>query len=217
MNKWSRRAFIGAGVAGGAALVVGVAIRPGNPVDSLAKDAAVEGEQLINAWVKIGEDNVVTAITPHTEMGQGALSTLAQMLADEMDADWDKVEVMSAPANGDYVSSEMARLFVAPDLDVGAWLEPTVDGVFKNLSYMMDLYLTGGSFSIRSTGQRGMRVAGAAAREMLVAAAADAWDVPAGEITTEKSRLYHKASGQSADYADFAVAAENRSVIPGMR
>ncbi|WP_422007208.1 molybdopterin cofactor-binding domain-containing protein [Pyruvatibacter mobilis] len=212
MNKWSRRAFIGAGVAGGAALVVGVAIRPGNPVDSLAKDAAVEGEQLINAWVKIGEDNVVTAITPHTEMGQGALSTLAQMLADEMDADWDKVEVMSAPANGDYVSSEMARLFVAPDLDVGAWLEPTVDGVFKNLSYMMDLYLTGGSFSIRSTGQRGMRVAGAAAKEMLVAAAADAWDVPAGEITTEKSRLYHKASGKSADYAEFAVAAADQSL-----
>ena len=212
MNKWSRRAFIGAGVAGGTALVVGVAIRPGNPVNSLAKDAAAEGEQLINAWVKIGEDNVVTAITPHTDMGQGALSTLAQMLADEMDADWDKMNVMSAPANGEYVSNEMARHFLVPDLEVGSWLEPTVDGVFINLSGAMDLYLTGGSFSIRSTGQKGMRVAGAAAREMLVGAAAQAWDVPAREITTEKSRLYHKASGRAADYADFAVAAADQSL-----
>jgi len=212
MNKWSRRAFIGAGVAGGTALVVGVAIRPGNPVDRLGDIAASEGEQLINAWVKIGEDNVITAITPHTDMGQGALSTLAQMLADEMDADWDKMEVMSAPATGDYVSHEMARHFVAPNLDLGPLLEPTVDGVFVQLSGAMDLYLTGGSFSVRSTGQKGMRVAGAAAREMLIGAASDAWDVPASEITTEKSRLYHKASGKSADYAEFAVAASEQSM-----
>ncbi len=212
MNKWSRRGFIGAGLAGGTALVVGVAIRPGNPVDRLAKDAALEGEQLINAWVKIGEDNVVTAIAPHTDMGQGALSTLAQMLADEMDADWDKMEVMSAPANGEYVSNEMARHFLTPDLDVGSWLEPTIDGAFINLAGAMDLYLTGGSFSVRSTGQKGMRVAGAAAREMLVGAAAQAWDVPANEVTTEKSRLYHKASGRAADYADFAVAAAEQSL-----
>lgn len=212
MNKWSRRAFIGAGVAGGTALVVGVAIRPGNPIDRLAKDAAIDGEQLINAWVKIGGDNRITAIVPHTDMGQGALSTLAQMLADEMDADWAQMDVMSAPANGEYVSSEMARLFVAPKLDVGAWLEPTVDGVFQQLAGAMELYLTGGSFSVRSTGQRGMRVAGAAAREMLISAAAQSWGVPAGEITTEKSRLYHKASNQSADYAEFAVAAGEQSL-----
>lgn len=212
MNKWTRRAFIGAGLAGGTALVVGVAIRPGNPVGRLAEGAAMDGEQLINAWVKIGEDNVITAIVPHTDMGQGALSTLAQMLADEMDADWDKMNVMSAPANGDYVSSEMARLFVAPNLEVGAWLEPTVDGVFKQISNVMELYLTGGSFSVRSTGQKGMRVAGAAAREMLIGAAADSWGVPASEITTEKSRLYHAASGKSADYAEFAVAAADQSL-----
>ncbi len=212
MNKWTRRAFIGAGLAGGTALVVGVAIRPGNPVGRLAEDAAMDGEQLINAWVKIGEDNVITAIVPHTDMGQGALSTLAQMLADEMDADWDKMNVMSAPANGNYVSSEMARLFVVPNLEVGAWLEPTVDGVFKQISNVMELYLTGGSFSVRSTGQKGMRVAGAAAREMLIGAAADSWGVPASEITTQKSRLYHAASGKSADYAEFAVAAADQSL-----
>ncbi len=212
MNKWSRRGFIGAGLLGGTALVVGVAIRPGNPVGKLAKDAALDGEQLINAWVKIGEDNIVTAIVPHTDMGQGALSTLAQMLADEMDADWDKMNVMSAPANGDYVSSEMARHFVAPNLEVGAWLEPTVDGAFQGLASMMDLYLTGGSFSVRSTGQKGMRVAGAAAREMLIGAAAGEWGVSAAEITTEKSRLYHKASGKAADYSEFAIAAADQSL-----
>lgn len=213
MNKWSRRGFIGAGLVGGTALVVGVAIRPGNPVGELAKNgAAREGEQLVNAWVKIGEDNVVTAIAPHTDMGQGALSTLAQMLADEMDADWDKMDVMSAPANGDYVGGDMARHFVAPELDPGRWLEPTVDGIFQQLAGSMDLYLTGGSFSVRSTGQLGMRTAGAAAREMLVGAAAHEWGVPASEITTRKSRLYHAASGNEADYAQFAAAASRQSV-----
>ncbi|MEO1489543.1 MAG: xanthine dehydrogenase family protein molybdopterin-binding subunit, partial [Pseudomonadota bacterium] len=83
LAKWSRRGFIGAGVIAGGGLLIGVAVRPGNPIGSLApKVAAGEGEQLINSWVKIGADNVVTAIVPHCEMGQGAHSVLGQMLAD---------------------------------------------------------------------------------------------------------------------------------------
>ena len=118
-GKWTRRAFIGAGVVAGGALVIGVAVRPGNPTDDLSPLlASGAGEQLLNAWVKIGTDNVVTAIIPHVEMGQGAFTALAQMLADEMDADWTKVEVLESPAIDQYVSDSIGREFIAPNLEV---------------------------------------------------------------------------------------------------
>jgi len=209
LAKWSRRGFIGAGVAAGGALVIGVAVRPGNPIDRLAPLVANgEGEQLINSWVKIGTDNIITAIVPHCEMGQGAHSVLAQMLADELDANWENVRVMQAPADGNYVVTDTARMFVAPfTLNAADWIEPTWNGLFTQVARLANAMITGGSSSIRTTGQHGMRVAGAAARKMLVGAAADEWGVPASEIVTRDSMLIHEASGNSATYADFATAA----------
>ncbi len=209
LGKWSRRGFIGAGVLAGGGLLIGIGVRPGNPIDSLAsKVAGGEGEQLINSWVKIGLDNVVTAIVPHCEMGQGAHSVLGQMLADELDADWDKVRVMQAPADGSYVVTDTARMFIAPfTMNAADWIEPTWNGLFTHMARAADALITGGSSSIRTTGQFSMRIAGASARKMLVGAAADAWSVPADEIVTRDSTLIHEASGNSAPYADFASAA----------
>lgn len=209
MNKWTRRGFIGAGVLTGGALVVGVAVRPGNPVDKLAGDVASgPGERLVNAWVKIDKDNTVTAIVPHCEMGQGAHTALAQMLADEMDADWAKVSVMQAPANGFYVVPDTAREFVAKwSVDAPDWLEPTYNGLFTQVARLADAMITGGSSSVRTTGQHTMRIAGAAARDMLVHAAAQAWGVSPGEVTAEGSVLSHKASGKSGTYGEFAERA----------
>ncbi|WP_338467654.1 molybdopterin cofactor-binding domain-containing protein [Novosphingobium sp. ZN18A2] len=212
MNKWTRRGFIGAGVVAGGALVVGVAVRPGNPVGKLRGDVANgPGEQLINAWVKVNADNTVTAIVPHCEMGQGAHTTLAQMLADEMDADWAKVGVMQAPADGFYVAPDMVRAFMFPGtIDAPDWLEPTYNGAFTQISRLADALITGGSSSVRATGQHTMRIAGAAARHMLIGAAADEWGVPAGEIVAENAMLTHKASGKSATYGEFAEAASRQ-------
>ncbi len=214
MNKWSRRGFIGAGVLTGGALVVGVAIRPGNAVDKLRGSVAGgEGEQLVNAWVKIDRDNTVTAIVPHCEMGQGAHTTLAQMLADELDADWAKVSVMQAPADGNYVVPDAARDFVAAwSLDAPKWLEPTYNGLFTQISKLGDVLVTGGSSSVRTTGQHTMRLAGAAARQMLVAAAAARWNVPASEIVAENSTLVHKASNKLGTYGEFGEAASQESM-----
>ena len=214
MNKWSRRGFIGAGVLTGGALVVGVAIRPGNPVDKLRGSVAGgAGEQLVNAWVKIDRDNTVTAIVPHCEMGQGAHTTLAQMLADELDADWAKVSVMQAPADGNYVVPDAARDFVAAwSLDAPKWLEPTYNGLFTQISKLGDVLVTGGSSSVRTTGQHTMRIAGAAARQMLVAAAAARWNVPASEIVAKNSTLVHKASNKRGTYGEFAEAASQEAM-----
>jgi len=209
LAKWSRRGFIGAGVLAGGGLLIGIGVRPGNPIGSLApKVAAGEGEQLINSWVKIGADNIVTAIVPHCEMGQGAHSVLAQMLADELDAAWENVRVMQAPADGSYVVTDTARMFVAPfTMNAADWIEPTWNGLFTQVARLGDAMITGGSSSIRSTGQHSMRVAGAAARKMLIGAAADSWGVPAAEIATRDSMLFHQGSGKSATYAEFASAA----------
>ena len=212
--KWTRRGFIGAGVLAGGALLIGVGVRPGNPVGKLGPVVAGgEGEQLINSWLKIDADNIVTAIVPHCEMGQGAHSVLAQMLADELDADWSLVRVMQAPTDGSYVVTDTIRGFVAPGtLDAPDWLEPTWNGLFTKIGQLADGLITGGSSSIRTTGQHTMRIAGAAARQMLVGAAAKAWGVPAAEISTANSILSHKASGRSAPYAQFAAAAAEQDM-----
>ena len=209
LGKWSRRAFIGAGVLAGGGLLIGIGVRPGNPIASLApKVAPGEDEFLVNSWVKIDANNIVTAIVPHCEMGQGAHSVLAQMLADELDADWSKVKVMQAPADGSYVVTDTARMFVAPfTMNAADWIEPTWNGLFTQIAKLADAMITGGSSSIRTTGQFSMRVAGASARKMLVGAAAESWGVPASEITTRDSTLFHEASGKSASYAEFATAA----------
>ncbi|WP_095012903.1 xanthine dehydrogenase family protein molybdopterin-binding subunit [Tsuneonella mangrovi] len=212
MGKWTRRGFIGAGVLTGGALVVGVAVRPDNPIGEVREDVASgPGEQLVNAWVKVDKDNTVTAIVPHCEMGQGAHTALAQMLADEMDADWSKVAVMQAPADGFYVVPDTAREFVAKwSVDAPNWLEPTYNGLFTKVARLADAMITGGSSSVRTTGQHTMRIAGAAARHMLVAAAADEWNVPASEIVASNSLLTHQPSGKTATYGDFAEAASKQ-------
>ena len=110
MGKWTRRAFISAGVVVGGGLIVGVAIRPGNRAAELSKLVAGEGETLLHTWVKLDSDNVVTAIIPHAEMGQGVGTALAQMLADELDADWDLVKFEEAPALGEFANYPLGEI-----------------------------------------------------------------------------------------------------------
>ena len=207
MGKWTRRAFISAGVVAGGALLVGVSIRPGKRHQGMAGLVAEDGETLVNAYVKIDVDNHVTAIIPHSEMGQGAQTALTQMLADELDAEWSSVSFMEAPAEDDYANWALGKGYLAGDADVPESLVPSLDGAFMAIASAMHMQITGGSLSVRTTGVTGMRVAGAAAREMLVAAAAAAWGVPSSEITTRNSHLIHEASGRDATYAEFAAAA----------
>ena len=211
MGKWTRRGFITAGVVGGSALIVGVALRPGNRAPDLAKLTTKGSEALVNAWVKIDAENKVTAIVPHSEMGQGAQTALTQMLADELDANWSDVSFMEAPAEDEYANWALGKGYILGDTPIPDMLAGSVDGIFMKVSNAMHLQITGGSTSIRLTGVYGMRVAGAAAKEMLVASAAEEWGVKTTEITTSEGTLHHKPSGQSAPYATFAVAAGQRA------
>ncbi len=166
MGKWTRRGVIGAGVVAGGALVVGVAIRPGNRAQKLAPLVTEGDETLVSAWVKIDPSNHVTAIIPHSEMGQGAQTALTQMLADELDARWDDVSFIEAPAHDEYANFMMGKGYLLGPAKVPDVLVGTVDGTFIQIAKAMHLQITGGSVSVRATGQYGMRLAGAAAREM---------------------------------------------------
>lgn len=211
MGKWTRRGFIAAGVTAGGVFAVGVALREGHRAPKLAGMMTEEGETLVNVWVKLDQDNIVTAIVPHSEMGQGVFTSMAQMLAEEMDADWDKVRFEQAPAHEAYANYPLGREFLMGDTKVPGFVQDSLNGGFLQIAKAMSLQITGGSTAVRFTGQGGMRIAGAAAKTMLRKAAAKAWNVPVTELRTEKSFIHHDASGQSAPYAEFAEAASKLS------
>jgi isoquinoline 1-oxidoreductase beta subunit len=207
MGKWTRRAFITTGLLAGGTLVIGVAIRPGNRASKVAGLVASDDETVLNVWLKIAPDNTVTAIIPHAEMGQGVHTTLAMMLADEMDADWKQVRMMEAPAHKEYANYALARGYELGDADFPAFLIDTVDGIFLRATQGMNLQITGGSTSVATTGIIGMRVAGAAAKAVLLQAAADSWQVPVEELRAKDSHVLHATSDRSATYAELAAAA----------
>jgi isoquinoline 1-oxidoreductase beta subunit len=169
-------------------------------------------DALFDIWLKISPDNTVTAVVPHAEMGQGVHTTLAMMLADELDADWSKVSILEAPSHREYANYALAKGFAAGDVDFPAWLIDTVDGFLFRATQAMGLQITGGSTSVKTTGQLAMRVTGAAARAALLAAAAEEWQVAVSELATRDSMILHAGSDRSATYASFAAAAARLSL-----
>lgn len=143
------------------------------PGKALAADAAPE----INAWVVVKPDETVVIRIARSEMGQGTLTGLAQLVAEELDCDWARVTT-EYPTPGE----NLAR-----------------SRVWGNFS-------TGGSRGIRESHDY-VRQGGAAARQMLIAAAAAEWGVPAAECTTDKGTITHAASGRSTTYGKVADAA----------
>ena len=155
-------------------------------VASEPKLNAVSGELMANAFVRVSPDNAVTIIIKHIEFGQGTFTGLATIAAEEMDADWDQVVSESAPANRK---------------------------LYANLHW--GTQGTGGSTAIANSYTQ-MREAGASARYMLVAAAAQRWGVSVDQITVSKGVVSHK-SGVSASFGELAEAASNQSVPDKVR
>jgi isoquinoline 1-oxidoreductase beta subunit len=137
-----------------------------------------------NAFVKITPDGIVTVVVKHLEMGQGTYTGLPTLVAEELDADWTQVRVEAAPAD----TKRYNNLF---------WGE--AQG-------------TGGSTALANSYLQ-LRQAGAAARAMLVAAAAERWSVPAEEITITRGVVEHKASKRKAGFGELASAAATQ-VVP---
>jgi isoquinoline 1-oxidoreductase beta subunit len=130
------------------------------------------------------------------------------MASDELDADWANVRVEQAPATDLFANGVLVKGFAASmGFAAPAFLNSTMDFVTLKAAEILNMQITGGSSSVRFTGEMGMRAAGAAAREMLIKAAAEEWSLPASEITARNSRVYHEASGRSMTFGELASAA----------
>jgi isoquinoline 1-oxidoreductase subunit beta len=207
-RKWTRRAFIGAGALAGGGFALGVGGAIFAPSRHSVRPDDADGPGRLNTWITVSPDNVVTVLVPHCEMGQGAQTALAMMAAEEMDADWTLVRIQEAPALDAYANGYVARAF----LGVPGPLERGFDYGTYRIARLAGLQVTGGSLSVRTTGHYGMRVAGAAARQMLVAAAATQFGVQASACVVSNSRVTHAASGRSATFGELAKAAVNERV-----
>jgi len=205
----------GAGAAG--ALVVGYALWPSRRLEMADAIDAKAGESFVSNWIKIASDDTVTVVVPHCDMGTGIFTALAQMAAEELDADWSKVRAEAAPADPLFANGALAEGLILSGqkmtpADVPMFLRGTVSNAFGTVADFMNLQATGGSSAIRFTGVYGMRLAGAAAREMLLKAAATRMGVPLAELSTKNSRVIHAASGKSIGYG--ALAADAARISP---
>ena len=167
----SRRDFLKTGAAAGGGLVLGLYLPLGNRIANAQQKTFAP-----NAFIRIGTDDSVTVIVNHSEMGQGVYTALPMLVAEELDADWSKVRVESAP----------------------------VDAAYNHTAF--GIQMTGGSSSTWSEYDR-LRKAGATARAMLVAAAADTWKVDAASLRTQNGYVIHDATKRRLSYGQLAEKA----------
>jgi len=176
----SRRAFIV--TAGG----VGIAVAFGGTA-GLRKALAQAASFTPNAWIRIAADGGVILVSPGSEMGQGTMTAMPLLIAEDMDLDWSKVKVEHAP--------HMPKLYGNPlfggNMIVGA--SRTMRGYYEV-----------------------MRLAGMQAREVMIRNAARRWNVPASELATEPHHVVHRASGRKMSYGEIATFAEVPADMPAI-
>ena len=185
MNQYASRSIAAPFVIGTAAVGAGLALGLDIPFGGPTVVRAADGSPEVNAWVVIRPDDTVVIRIARSEMGQGTLTGLAQLVAEELECDWSKVTT-EFPTPGQNV----ARKRVWGD------------------------FSTGGSRGIR-TSQDYVRKGGAAARVMLIQAAANEWKVPASECSAANSVITHTPSGRTTTYGKVAEAAAKLDAAGG--
>jgi isoquinoline 1-oxidoreductase beta subunit len=173
----SRRSFLVA--SGGTAIVVAF----GDIVPGLAATGAEPFAA--NAWVTIGSDGIVTIMQPASELGQGAMTVMPMMLAEELDADWHKLRIVPSPDNA---------------------------SIYGNPVWNGDI-TTFGSGTVRGYWDK-VRLVGAQARKVLLLTAADQMKLPVAELSTENGMVVHKKSGNKIAYGDLAKNAKMPNPLP---
>ena len=162
---------------------------------------AAEGETLMGAYLKIGRDGRVIVAVPQTELGQGVYTSLPQILADELGADWRTVGVEPAPVSPLYANTWLAEE-AADDSGWPGAFQGVSRWVARGYATRNALMITGGSTSVRAF-EAPLREAGAAARALLSMAAAARWNVNWEELDTRAGFVW-----KGADRLPFAELAE---------
>ncbi len=209
LGKIARRTFlIGTGaIAGG--LAIGYYFYQRDFDNPLLSDLD-KGESTFNPFVKIAADNTITIIVPRAEMGQGVTTTLAALVAEELDIALDAVTVEHGPASSAYLNQAMLiDSAPVPAFDDG-FTAGGYRGAMEILSRFLAIQATGGSSSTVDAFEK-MRFAGCAAREVLKQAAAEKFDVSPAALVTENGRVEDPLSGLSATYGELAASAATMS------
>lgn len=201
----------------GGAAVVGGGIFAIKWADGSARSAAAamtNGKDGHNfaTWLRIAADDTVTLFSPHTDIGQGSNTGLAQMLAEELDADWAKIQVVSAPAESPFANVALGKGFLAEMTGAPGIIGSLPASLLSMVARSMNLQITGGSSALRFTGQKSVRVIGAATRTALIDTAAGKLGVPAAELTTADGTVVHAKSGRTLRYGELAADAATRSL-----
>src|SRR5215468_8779391 len=171
----SRRSF----VKGAAGLTFSFTL--GGAMLGRASEAFAADGTKLNAWVTIGIDNAITILCPTSEMGQGVLTSLPLILAEELDADWSKVKCEFAP-NNPALYGGAHKMFPGAQVTLASVSVP---------AYYVPL-----------------RLAGAQARKVLIDNVAEQWKVPAAELTTDRSAVVHQKSRRRISYGEIAKFAK---------
>lgn len=201
----SRRLLIAGGVALGGGVLLGVGLWPFSRLPEQRQIAGREGAFVLSGAVRIARDGALSVIYPHADMGTGNGTALAQIVAEEMDADWSQVSIERAPADIAFANGALGQAFLRGDAEIPGFLAGPAWLITRRIAEAMKLQITGGSTAVSMTGMEGMRYAGAGARYMLVRAAARAWAVAPGEIDVRNGRIFHP-SGREAGFGEFAEA-----------
>src|ERR1700744_1184506 len=175
----SRRALLTGGLAAGFVYAFHLPVRAANEPEQIPDNSG--GQFVPNAFIRIDHSGKTTLVMPQVEMGQGVYTSIAMILAEELDADFAQVTLEHAPPN---------------------------DKLYGNPTF--GLQVTGNSNSIRSF-WKPLRNAGASARAMLVQAAARQWQVEPASCTASKSKVIHTESGRNLSYCELAIVASSET------
>ncbi|MDE3011677.1 MAG: xanthine dehydrogenase family protein molybdopterin-binding subunit [Pseudomonadota bacterium] len=218
MNR--RRFLIGcaAGTASGG-LLVGWAARAPDLLGARETFDLTSGETALNGWVRIAGDGTVTVAVPRAEMGQGISSALAALVAEELDVAWERIRVEMPAQDTIYANTTMLvdGMALLPAPGHGRWGD-LVRQLAANGVRQLGIIGTGGSASVRD-GWLPMRTAGAAARRMLLQAAARRWQVDEAACSTRQGQVLHAASARALAYGELAPDAARHGLqgVPQLR
>ena len=200
-----RRRFLLGGLGLAGALVLGWGVMPPRQRLEAEPPEGLGGRVPLNGWVLVARDSRVTVMLAKSEMGQGVMTSLAMLVAEELDVPLSMIEVRQAPMRKIYGDTTMANDGLPFHPDDQGWLRRGVQWITAKAMREAGVIATGGSTSIRDSWLP-MREAGAAARARLVAAAARLWNLPPVECETGGGRVTHP-SGLAASYGKLAEAA----------
>ena len=162
----------------------------------------------LNAWLRIAADGGVQIAMPRAEMGQGVHTALAQLLAEELDADWSRIQIVDAPVAQVYANQALLLNVLPLQPGDEGLLARFARGAGQRLGYWLHLQVTGGSSSVRDAWGP-LRLAGASARQMLLQAAAQRWQLPLTELRTAAGKVW--AGERSIGYGELALDAAKLS------